>query len=145
MAVLKDGDKAETEDMARLHIREIVHSTVQYHLPTKDVQVISLCPLLDHTKGHPGHPVPWVYQPVESGVIATLAHLENLIHQKEEAFIQVLNMFKKEDKTKIIQQDNTIVVIFTSNVNQIEITIVEKDLVIAAVITHYKVLTVDHP
>ena len=57
VAVLQVGDKAETEDLARSHISEILHSTVQYHLPTKDVQVIYHYPLLDHIKGHPGHQV----------------------------------------------------------------------------------------
>ena len=82
---------------------------------------------------------------MESEVIATLAHQESLIHQKEEVFIQVPNMFQKEDKVKNIKHDITIVVIFTSNANQIEITIVEKYLVTTEVITHYKMLTVDHP
>ena len=54
-------------------------------------------------------------------------------------------MFQKEDKVKNIKHDITIVVIFTSNANQIEITIVEKYLVTTEVITHYKMLTVDHP
>ena len=81
---------------------------------------------------------------MESGVIATLLHHENLTHQTEEVFIQVQNMFLREDKTRNIKPGIIAIVISISSVQQIEIVIEVIDLVTLVLITHYKVLMVDH-
>ena len=144
VAVLQGGDNHEMEGSYKPHISEMRHSIVQYHLPIRDVQAIFLYRVPDHIRALLGHQVQWASQPVESGVIGTLLHHENLTHQTEEVFIQVQNMFLKEDKTRSIKQGIIAIVISISNVHQIEIVIEEIDLVTMVLITHYKVLTVDH-
>ena len=144
MAVLQAGDNQGMEGLYKLHISEMRHRIVQYHLPTRDVQAIFLYRVQDHIRALLGHQVLWVSQPVESGVIATLLHHENLTHQTEEVFIQVQNMFLREDKTRNIKPGIIAIVISISSVQQIEIVIEVIDLVTLVLITHYKVLIVDH-
>ena len=142
--VLKVGDKAEMEDMANTRINEIHRSTVQHHLPTKDVQVICLYPLPAHVRVPLGQQVLWVFQQVESGVIDTQVLPENLIHQTAEVFIPVQSMFLKLDKTKSIKLGITAIVTSISNVNRNERTIAGIDRATMEVAMRYRVLIVDH-